>query len=211
MLNNLGSTIKHLREKSGLSRAQFERKFGVSQRSLKAYENGENPISRTKTTLFRNIFKSLGYDLDTISHDPSNTEQFFQSITFDTEDIKIKKEVDFFKKNNPEFILYTVSNEFMAPIFNTGDIIAGIKNSNRHSFEQLQGTMCIIMDQDHEKFLGHFVKLDRNVALVTYHNFLEAHNQPILHIKNVVAIAQVTRHWRLHKRIRVAPEPTLIP
>lgn len=204
MNNNMGERIKLLREKANLSRSQFAEKYGISSSTLRSYEIGVQPIPEIKYVFFETIFKNLGFELDFNSPDKLNTlgEGIISTVSFDKGDLTIKREIDFFKAQNPDYLLYTISNNFMYPLFNIGDIVGGIKYFTKEAFLKFSGGICIVMDKDNEKFIGRVLNVNNYNVFISPHNHAEASNLPLMEIKNVSAIAQVTRHWCLNNMIR---------
>lgn len=205
MTNNIGQRIRYLREKAGLSRSQFSMKFGISPSTLRSYESGDAPIPDIKITLFKNIFKEIGFELDRF---PTKTEAIVgkentPSISLNLNDINIKREVDFFKSTNLDFILYTVTNDHMYPIFNPGDILGGTKNSDKNSFMKFSGAICIVIDTDNEKFIGRIIDVKKDSVFISPCNHSDARSYPFTEVKNALAIAQVTRHWCLNGMVRL--------
>jgi transcriptional regulator with XRE-family HTH domain len=203
MTNNIGQRIRYLREKAGLSRSQFSMKFGISPSTLRSYESGDAPIPDIKITLFKNIFKEIGFELDRF---PTKTEAIVgkentPSISLNLNDINIKREVDFFKSTNLDFILYTVTNDHMYPIFNPGDILGGTKIQIK-IFMKFSGAICIVIDTDNEKFIGRIIDVKKTASLFLHVTTL---THVLIHLpsKNALAIAQVTRHWCLNGMVRL--------
>ena len=123
MNNGLGSRIKFLREKANLSRSDFAAKYWISAYTLRDYENGITNIPSIKRVFFESIFKNLGFELTpSFSSETSPPEGIISTINFDKNDLSIKREIDFFKSQNSDYLLYTINNESMSPIFNIGDM-----------------------------------------------------------------------------------------
>ena len=205
MHNIMGQRIRYLREKSGLSRSEFSLKFGISSSTLRAYEMGNKPLPETKQVFFRNIFKDLGFEIElpfTGSQNIGGNETAL-TINFDKNDLSIKREIDFFKKENPDYLLYTINNTFMYPILNIGDIIGGIKCSCEETYINFCGAICIVSDIDNEKFVGRIINVNKNTVFISPYNFTDASNLPFIEIKNVSSLTQVTRHWCLNNIIRL--------
>lgn len=205
MTNHIGQRIKSLREKAGFSRSQFSSKFGISASTLRSYESGDTSIPDVKMAFFKNIFRDLGFDLDVF---PTQTDTILdkESISpssFHLNDINIKREIDFFKKINADFVLYTVTNNFMYPIFNPGDILGGIKNFDKGSFQKFCGIICIVLDLDSEKFIGRVLDVNKDSVFISPCNHSDARSYPFTEVKNTLAIAQVTRHWCLNGIVRL--------
>jgi len=201
--NDMGSRIREFRKKAGLSRAQFEERFGVSQRTLKSFENGQNPLNETKITLFKNIFSSIGYDLLQELSPSDTVGPHKKALMLESTDINVKFEIDYFKEKNPDYVLLTLSNKSMYPIYNVGDIIGGIKISDQSLYPKFFGTVCIVLDSSDEKYVGRLLKHSKTSAFITPLNNDAAREHPIQEIKEVESIAQVTRHWCLYDLVRV--------
>lgn len=192
MFNTTGEQIKYFREKHGLSRPQFSKKYGISPNTLKYIESGQLEITETRKIFFRNIFENLGCEFKD-THTSTKNDNIFDKIK--QHDINIKHEIDFFKEKNSDYILYTISNDTMYPMFCRGDIVGGIKIYDKELFSKFNGYICIISDSEKEKFIGRVIKVKKNTINIVSYNHLDAKKVPFLEIKNVTSISQVSRHW----------------
>lgn len=193
MFSTPGEQIKYLRELSGLSRSKFSQKYGISPNTLKYIENGKFLVNDNRKVFFKNIFEGLGFSFDSIPSNKNNESSFLDKIS--KSEINIQYEIDFFKERNPNYVLYTISNNSMYPIFCTGDIIGGSKISDVNSFPDFNGSLCIVSDEINEKFIGRTIKAKGNTIHIVSCNHNDARRVPYLEIKNVSSIAQISRHW----------------
>lgn len=199
MFKHDGEQIKYLREKMGLNRSQFSKKYGISSSTLKYIEAGHLKLNENRITFFRKVFIEVGFNFCNSNENNNNYEDnsnFFSNI--DKSDIKIKQEIDFFKESNSNHVLLTIQNNSMYPIYCVGDIIGGIKVIDTNLYQKLEGSFCIISDNDNDKFVGRVVKSKNNSVQISPYNHDDCSKNPIIEIKNVTSIAPITRHWCLY-------------
>lgn len=198
--DHLGQKVRYLREKSGLSRNQFEKKFGISVNTLKSFETGQREITSSKEILLKNIFNTLGFDLNYPLAEAENgsiAKQEKPAILNKTE-INIKLEIDYFKQLNPNYVLYTIGDTGMSPLFCIGDIVGGEQFSHKDMFAKFTGLICIVTTYESTKFIGRIMECKKDSVLISPHNYQSLSSTPLTEVKNTMSVAQVTRHWCLN-------------
>lgn len=153
-----GMRIKQLRLMAGFTRKEFQNKFNINQNTLHAWENGRSLLTKKGALKIITAMNSIGIEcslawlMDGIGNKPSFSNNFKtpehlnlyqeKNLGYMENNLELLKEIEFFKKNNAENIVFLISDDGMLPIYDIGDFVGGRKVIQ--SFEQYSGYSCII-------------------------------------------------------------------
>lgn len=195
-----GERLRQFRERTGLPRAYFEEKFGISQSSIRAWEVGVNALSEKKAAHLARIFTFLGVKVgvkdlmygEELTQPPKPQDR---RENFLDQAAQIYLEIDFFKKNVFNYSLLKVPDLCMYPHFLEGDMVGGIKT---HFQPDILGKFCIIETEKGDRKLRKIIEnKHENIFLVGLTNMDEKTSEPPLEEIHLEAMAPVTRIWRL--------------
>jgi transcriptional regulator with XRE-family HTH domain len=201
-----GIRLRNLREKAGLSRAQFSQQTGMSANTLRALELGDRELSSQKARLLSHLFStlfsvSLGEDVHKASFDflfygeeQQNPEK--EKLTNSHDDGRIQNDLHFFTTNSAYTIL-KIMDDLMSPFYNKGDIVGGRKIISKGQFPNYQGRICIIETLEGDKILRKVIKCDNKKITSCILNTNMRQNANIIEEIEAHSIAQAIWHWHL--------------
>ncbi|CZG83610.1 TPA: helix-turn-helix domain-containing protein [Legionella pneumophila subsp. pneumophila] len=205
----MGQRIKRARMLAGLSRKDLEEKHGISIHTLQSWELGRNPLNKAKAASLVEILNqydvscSIDWLLEGIGKGPSVIENEFQNYPFLADTVgnllaseqAIQKEIDFFKTNNPNAVVITVSDDAMEPEYKVGDIVGGIKFINQNKKNQCVGHNCIV-ETTEGTFFRRLIKSENKYLLVCNNNRTSV-SDPVISADSILSIAPVIWHrWK---------------
>jgi transcriptional regulator with XRE-family HTH domain len=211
-----GKRLQSLRKKVGLTRLAFAEQTGMSANTLKALELGDRELTPQKALLFSNLFSglfsvSLGEDAHEASFDylyygkKGGPGQQHEAVIQENEDLRMHNEINFLI-SNPSYSVLKIQDNFMAPFYNEGDIVAGKKILNKNQFSLYQGHICILEVEDGDIVLRRIIKADNRKITTCLLNTNAHQNANIVEDYDVRSIAQAIWHWHLSQVVRI---PTL--
>lgn len=136
LLSDQASRLKKLRLYLGLTRKDFEIKFGISRHTLRAWESGEKTFSDSAIMKVVDVLNDNGINcsyewfVSGIGDSPilfKESSDFSSSVNFDPINEKTLNEVLFYKQNNPDIEVLVVSDDRFTPLAHFGDYI-GLKS-----------------------------------------------------------------------------------
>jgi transcriptional regulator with XRE-family HTH domain len=202
---NIGSKIQEWREAFGISRAYFEKEFGISSNTLKAIEYGINKPSKHQAHILTKAFRKIGVPVDIefftqqeLMQNPLD-EQQIMDFSF-SEDFQIEKEINFIKKRSPDLIFFKIFDDDMSPFFHPSDVVAGSKTM-QEKWGELEGKFCILENELKLKCVRRISYIKNNLAKCT---ILNQNKNNFTHTENIniVSIAPISRHWIFSNIIR---------
>ncbi len=211
-----GKRLQNLRKKVGLTRLAFAEQTGMSPHTLKALEHGERELTAQKALLFSNLFSGLfsvylGEDVHEASFDflyygnkKENPKE--KQLSLEYEDKRIQNDINFFTTNSAYTIL-KIADDFMAPIYNEGDIVGGRKTINKKQFPLYQGHVCILENLNGDRFLRRVINATNRKITACTLNTNGNQNKSIIEDIEVRSVAQAIWHWRLSEMIKVQFQP----
>jgi transcriptional regulator with XRE-family HTH domain len=198
-----GKRLRALREQTGLSRIAFAKQLGISEHTLKAFENGSRELSPQGAREYSRIFLLVGMDVSFellyYGREADFSEQKEAAIS---EEQNIDDEVMYFKKRNSSSIILKVQDSLMSPFYNKGDIVGGQKILNADQFSLTHGHACIIELTNGSQCLRRVLKSDGRKVMCCSLSTDSSTNLPIVEEIEAFSIAQVTRHWHLATFVR---------
>ncbi len=204
-----GQRIQALRQQLALTRSLFEEKTGISQNTLEAWEKDRLPLLPRTAVLLSQAFATLKvqvsdqYLLTGTGTLPVFIQEQSSLLPSLDESININREIEFFKKTHPSSLILKITDETMAPAFNTEDIVAGYATRHVQQFPLFLGRLCLIETPAREKFLRKVLEVEERVAKVSILNPHTLSTLPTVQKLKIHAIAQVTRHWCLNNRVEL--------
>lgn len=178
-LSGEASRLKKLRLYLGLTRKDFELKFGVSRHTLRAWEVGEkkfneNAINRVVSALNSNeINCSYEWFVSGVGDSPilmQESVDYSSSIEFDPVSEKTLNEVLFYKKNNPTVEVFVVGDIRFEPIALSGDYV-GLKKIRLDECKNFIGSVAYIKSFSDDNYL-YVIRIDKKdqISFVSLNN-----------------------------------------
>ncbi len=202
MSQNITNRVLYLRQAIGLSRSDLFKRYGIPRGTIQNWESNRYPLSEKgakRLCLAANaegVTSSINW-LRFGEGDPPKTSKINESTYKElSESIpEIKSELEFFKEQNNEAVELIVDEHHMEPLFQIGDIVAGVRYFNENIVKAHMRN-CIIHTKDHGVILRllkltdipdhyHLLSLNRMVDDITE-----------MHHCQVVSAAPVLWHRR---------------
>lgn len=170
-LNSFGERLLFLRQRCAVNRTEFCKLANMSYNSLKVWESTKiEKIRPEGAQKALNTFKTLGVNcsLEWLLYGKGEFPSFVEvpSPSPDnllTEEEKIYKELNYFKALHSNSVSLLITDTSMAPFYEPGDIVGGIKKTPEVEEESFIDRCCIVENNDG-------VKLIRNISLGNYKN-----------------------------------------
>lgn len=202
--NSIGSRIRLIRENSGLTRKDFEEKFGISASTLRAWEEGSRILNPQKAKLLSYIFQCIGVNVSScflltgeeekvLSKNDADKKIFDVDIS---QEISINREINVVKSLNPSLVFLQVQDSMMKPLLDKGDTVAGEIVENPHSFSKYIGKICILTKKDGDKIARKVLDIKDSVVKYACLNIFSEDTTEISNSTSIVSIAHITRIWR---------------
>lgn len=191
MINEINERLSYLRRLLKLSRADIERKYDLSQETLKAWEYGKNNINNTNIDLVLNIYRNEGILVTkewlvkgsgilpnlVLKSDSSQNSGF--NFLMD-EPFQMEREIKFLLNLNPDYISFKVTNDSMSPKFLNDSIVIGKKRFESDIIKTV-GRDCIIKIRGKKDTLLRRIGLnDKNKFILSILNPIELIEDPII-------------------------------
>lgn len=190
-----GKRLRALREQIGLTRSELSEEMHISEHTIKAFELGTRELPIQKAQEYAKLFLFAGIDVtfEFIYYGTLLSSPILENFPDDSQNIQ--KEIIYFKSNNPQSLVFKVTDTFMTPLYNKGDMVGGQKISNPNSFVFLEGHICIIEDINGNQHLRRLIKSKGRWITVCTLSDQNIHGFPVIEEIEAFSIAQVTRHW----------------
>ena len=154
---SVGNRVKIARMLSGHNRQSFSEKSGISMATLRAWEEpitGRYGLTKKGAGRFVNALNEMGIycTSDWLLHGTGpgpNIIRHSNEALLDIEEVNwgeeeaILKDIEAFKKNNPDPIVAIVTDGSMLPKFSYGDYVGGCKVYGEE-IKKLMGINCIV-------------------------------------------------------------------
>jgi transcriptional regulator with XRE-family HTH domain len=205
----MGQRIKRARMLAGLSRKDLAENHGISTHTLQSWELGRNPINKSKATKFIEILQlyevtcSVDWLLEGSGNGPAVIDNDFINYPLLDETVgnlisteqAIQKEIDFFKTNNANAIVHMVTDDAMAPVYQIGAFVGGIKYINQSIKEVSVGHDCIVETPD-GAFFRRLIKSSDKYLLVSNNNQTTV-SDPVIPADSILSVAPIIWHrWK---------------
>jgi len=188
---SIGNRIKSTRMLSGLSRADFCKKTGLSLPTLSAWESppqNRNGLTEKGANLLVDAFFNLGilceknwllygegyapkllnYDLKATKNCDENIHSIIEDVsssyTWGNQEATIK-DIESFKKNNSNAIIYLIQDNLMLPCFPPDTYVGGSKSFD-HDIQKLIGKICIIKIKNAHSLVRQIYWKNKNKYLI---------------------------------------------
>lgn len=207
-----GRRIKMARTLAGLSRKDLEDKYGISMHTLQSWELGRNPLTDKAASKLVEIFHRTGINcsmqwlLEGLGKSPALLESEFTPYPPVDQDVSplldketgIQREIDFFKRNNPNALVIMVSDDTMAPRYSPGDFVGGVQYIIPQKINECTGQDCII-ETSEGTFFRRLVQRKNGYALVCL-NPQTTTEEPVIFTKHILAATPIIWHrWKFKK------------
>lgn len=209
---NIGRRLKTARSLAGITRKDFESKFGISMHTLQSWELGRNPLPEKAASKLVEVFHEIGvvcsiqWLLKGHGKSPSLVNSDFVPYPINDKNVApllhgentIQKEIDFFKLNNPNAVVIMVSDDTMQPTYSMGDFVGGTQYMTHEDIEQCCGLDCII-EISEGTFFRRLLKRKNGYALVCLNPQTEI-EEPVIFSKKIIATTPIIWHrWKFDK------------
>ena len=195
---SIGNRIKSLRMLTGCSRKIFSLKTQISENTLKIWEDPQKRKGLSKKGAIKLIeaVKNLGIEcslewlLEGVGHGPSIINNQFLPETGEVswgEEEAIFKDIEAFKKNNPNPIVVMITDGSLLPYYSYEDYVGGSKRTGK-DIDLLIGSICII-ELDTGVLIRKILKKDANGYTICVLN----KNESVEETKNNVEIISAAK------------------
>lgn len=152
MLDNYANRVRFVRTLTKLSREAFEKKYGINRNTLKSWELGVNTLTEKSAKILSDAINEEGFSCNPEwlifgqGAEPRLLSETDDKLLLDeiTQQSKAIYEADYFKKNNPNSIIFMIIDNSMAPALKIGDYVGGINIDLLKNLHQLLDSLCII-------------------------------------------------------------------
>lgn len=220
-IHERANRLKFLRKMSHLSMKEFAQYCNLGLTTVNYWEQGYSSVTERGAQKVCNAMREEGIECSVIwlmtgygeqpkVIDSSKLSKLnyknFESLSrtsinekksdYPMENIEIKEELDLFRKNYPEHLIYLVDNESMKPLYDPGDLVAGKKLTGKN-MELAHGADCIVELEGKELMvrrvkIGHAMN-SYNLYVINSDASLEF---PPLRNINVLSLAPIIRIWK---------------
>lgn len=151
MLDSYAGRVRFVRHLTKLSREAFEGKYGINRNTLKSWELGINTLTEKSAKVLAEAINEEGFSCSPQwlifgqGPEPQPLDES-DKLLFDeiNQQSKIIYEADYFKKNNPNSVIFMITDKSMLPEFRAGDCVGGINIDFITNLNRLIGLSCII-------------------------------------------------------------------
>ena len=169
-IRTFGDRLRALRGYAGLSRTDIERRYGISEASLKSWEVGTNKeVTKKSIDRLIEVFKELDIHCTskwlTLGVGPSPFSPVSSKIDEtleESEDSELEKDPEkdwdreHFKETYPAHIHYRVNTDALQPWFFNQDLVAGHQLTPQE-YSQKLGAFCVFRMSDNKIIVGRLV------------------------------------------------------
>jgi hypothetical protein len=209
-----GKRLERVRRMTGLDRTDLYAKYGISAGTLRSWESARHPgLTEKGARKMLKVFEaegiqcSLAWLLDGTGHPPSVLEQSFikdgliphrnNTQIEEAETIAFTQELAVFHKHHPHGIDLQIPDDSMAPIYLTGDYVAGERQFH-DAIRSVIGQTCIVETQMGKillRSLREGTKKDHYTLQCL--NLSSTHGTPTLYDVELVSAAPVVWHRKV--------------
>tara|TARA_R110002110_G_scaffold390102_1_gene602959 strand:+ start:27466 stop:28062 length:597 start_codon:yes stop_codon:yes gene_type:complete len=187
---------------SGCDRKQFEEKYSISANTLRFWENPRGNSSGISPKGAQKLISALdkagvscaaNWILEgagsppTLLNEMETTKEDHDSWI---EDEAILREVDFFRKNNPDSTTLIVSDDSLEPWIKLGDYVGGIHNK-KNKISHYYGKICILRTSNYGTLVRKVGKNKNTRQATLFSTNPNSHICPIIHDADINWIAEV--------------------
>ena len=202
MSSETTNRVYQLRQLMGLSRSDICKRYGIPRGTLQNWEAGRYPLSEKGAHRLCMVADAEGIHVTANwlrlgeGDKPEISSLNRDTYTELTESIPlIKSEIEFFKKHNDNTIELVVHDAHMVPLFQLGDVVAGIRYFH-DDIIKTNGRCCIVHTIEH----GLLLRQIRATEIPDRYHLL-SHNRDIdgkteLQYCQVISAAPIIWHRR---------------
>lgn len=188
-----GKRLKRLRTLANLNRKIVEEKYGINLNTLKGWELGRHGgITEKGAKKILTMCESEGVTCDLnwllYATGPAPILQERMSPHSNKVINKIAQEILFFHQNNKNATELMITDDSMAPCFQPGDYVAGVKRDN-NAIDKLLGMHCIIECEQ-----GTFLRTLQQSNKENFYNLIGCLEKYNLQEVKLISAAPVTWH-----------------
>lgn len=205
-----GDRLKHVRSLLNLSRSYLEKKHGLPQPTLKAWENlpdalikSEEGVSRC-IAIYRKEGIVLGKDWLLTGQGLAPqvsfnlTQRFAQKDTSalnyeEDEELCMIRDANAFRESHSNAVILIVSNDEMRPFYKPGDYVGGRLRYNEN-IETVINKDCIIQLKDGDKYFRRVIRNKQQGYNLTCLNPTETTAEPVIYNVEIACAAPVIWH-----------------
>lgn len=197
-LSSKGKKITYLRQLTGCSRAEFAKKYNISDTTLRFWELDQAPISDKLMKKFLEglIQEGIMVSRSWIEGSSSEVLTFLTSEDskrpHDIDQLALKKEINDFLEKSDYRVVNVISDSKNAPLFKNGDIVGGeicTLTSENHIIDNY----CLVQEWESDKWELYLIKKSRdgNYALLCSKTLENPVDFPVLYGVKIKQIAPV--------------------
>ncbi len=203
-----GQRIRELRRQGKLSRRAFAERHGLSENTLKAWEQGlQGGLSEKGAKTLVYIFRKEGIQCSVewlmngkglpIDYATKTDKQVYNNFIAGQE--HLQDELAYYKQRYPSATYLAIDDDGMLPFFAIGDIVAGIMIP-RKDFVLAINQVCIIETEHETKLVRRVMPGSKTHCFHLFCTNLETSVEtPIIYNIGIHSIAPVNWHRKLFK------------
>ena len=202
MKNSVINRVYHLRQLMGLSRSDMCRRYGIPRGTIQNWEAERYPLSEKGAQRLCMVADAEGIQVSEewlrFGHGkaPELSQLHRDTYTELTESMPfIKNELQYFKTHNENTIEMIVHDSHMEPIFQLGDVVAGIRYYH-DDIIKADACCCIVHTNEH----GLLLRQVRATEVPDRYHLLSLNHQTAekteLHYCRIISAAPILWHRR---------------
>lgn len=216
-LENPAMRLRYIRGLLGVSRADLERKYGVSQATIKSWENGVVKITQEAVNRCLSMFRSEGviisseWILEGVGLEPKtarSVSNYFSSLerknlestssenqdgSEDNDEWGALNDAELFKKSGKNRVVMMVCSDEMSPFYSPGDLIGGKLRYKDQLCEGINRN-CIVIVEGGVQFFRRVIRSGNGGYNLVILNPNQATQEPVMFDVPLVAVAPVIWH-----------------
>lgn len=222
-----GKRLRFLRNITGMIMEVFGHRCGVSRTTINCWEQGINCLTERGAEKVVRAMREEGIRCTTLwllqgigdapkiieqdklsklnyqSLDPASA-QLLGEMPFNYGGSDLEREIDLFKKCYPEYLIYCIQDNAMAPTYQPGDWVGGIKLPEQ-AMDLVHGMDCIVCLQDARWLVRRAKMGGLGVSKLSFYGInaeTSVEYPPLRYIDSteIIALAPIIRVWR--KRLK---------
>lgn len=204
-----GKRLKLCRVLAELTRKKLYRDYDLNPNTIASIESGANLLTEKRAKQLVEIFNKEGvpislewllqgvgdYLLSALT--PENKKQPLETSLDINEALSFFDEIKYFNDTKRPTVVSMITDDALAPIFNMGDYVGGIKKQNLKEIQTLVGEFCILLTDKNQIIVAKIFNYDKekNRFTVGSINPLATTTMPNYFECRITEAAKITRHW----------------
>jgi transcriptional regulator with XRE-family HTH domain len=206
--------LRYIRSLLGVSRADLERKYGVSQTTIKSWEYGTVKITQEAINRCLSMYRAEGmilsreWILEGVGLEPKTScsvANYFSSLEEknllppdhrnpqQADELLALSDADLFKKNEDHRVVMMVCSDEMMPFYSAGDLVGGRLRYNEQIQEGVNRN-CVVVVEGGIQFFRRVIRNSNGGYNLVLLNPNRTTQEPVMFDVPIVALAPVIWH-----------------